>query len=153
MTESTIARPITVEDLHEALNLICYHEGDTVESPDPVCDWQRLCGQHCKFPRYFRHGGPVGLTAHTLVEVGYPMDLLKAMDCEYEVGEVLHPGVKIGRSRNAALARLDNKGVALLEYVQNHSKVGWSWSDIVTHAFRPTWTVKYLDSRRRPWLY
>lgn len=155
MIDRTLVRqPISVDALHEALNLVCYHDGDMVESPEPACDWPKLCGdQACKFPRYYRSSHPVGLTARALIEVGYPVDLLKDLDCEYEIGEVLHPGVKIGGSRNAALRRLDNRGVALLSYVQEHSKTGWSWNEIVTAAFRPRRTIKRLDARRRPWLY
>jgi hypothetical protein len=154
MSENTLTRPITVDKLHEALNLVCFHDGDTIESPEPPCDWPKLCGDaSCRFPRYYRSRHPVGLTSQVLIEVGYPVDLLKDLDCEYEVGEVLHPGVKIGRSRNAALARLDSQGVALLSYVQNHSKIGWSWNDIVREAFRPRRMIRRLDARRRPWLY
>lgn len=149
-----MSEQITVDTLHEALHLICYHDGDMVESPEPFCDWPRLCGDaSCRFPRYYRSGHPVGLTSRVLLKVGYPVDLLKDLDCEYEVGEVLHPGVKIGRSRNAALARLGRQGVALLGFLQDHQKVGWSWNDIVVAAFRPRRMIKRLDQRRRPWLY
>jgi hypothetical protein len=152
MPEHTLTRPITIDRLREALNLLCYHHGATVAEPEPVCDWPKLCGPSCRFPRYYRTG-PAGLTARTLIEVGYPTDLLKDLDCEYEVGEVLHPGVKIGRSRNAALTRLGYPGVALLSFVQDHSTIGWSYNKIVLAAFRPRRTIKRLDARRRPWLY
>jgi hypothetical protein len=153
MSEKTLGRHIEVEALREAINLLCFHEGDTVEAPEPVCDWPSLCGQEgCKFPRYFR-SGPAGLTAEVLLEVGLPVDVLLAMDREYELGEVLHPGVKIARSRNAALARLDKQGVALLSFVQDHQKLGWSWNDIAVAAFRPRRMIRMLDARRRPWLY
>lgn len=157
MSEDTLTglrRTISVDQVHEALNLVTYHDGDVVEGPEPVCEWSSLCGSRfCRFPRYFAAGGPSGLVANVLVELGYPHGLLKALDCEYEVGEVLHPRVKIGRSRNSALARIDRRGVALLAYMQDHQKVGWSWSDIAYHAFRPRWTITRLDARRRPWLY
>lgn len=153
MSETALSRHISVDKLHTALNLLCFHDGDTVEASEPVCEWVNLCGTDgCKFPRYFRNG-PVGLTAKVLMEVGLPVDLLLALDREYELGEVLHPGVKIGRSRNAALARLDKQGVALLSYIQDHSKIGWSWNDIAVAAFRPRRMIRRLDARRRPWLY
>lgn len=147
------AQIITVERIQEAINMVCYRQGRTIEGPEPVCDWPKLCGEHCKFPRYYTGAQPTGLVAHVLMELGYPVDLLKALDCEYEISELLHPGVKIGRSRNQALARIVPPGMKLLSYLQNHQKVGWSWNDISLNAFKPRWTVKYLDSRRRPWLY
>lgn len=148
------AQQISVDQVHAAINLVTYHHGATVERPEPVCEWSKLCGrQFCRFPRYFASGVPTGMVAHVLLDLGYPVDLLKALDCEYEVGEVLHPRVKIGRSRNPALARIDRRGVALLAYLQEHSKVGWSWSEISVQAFRPRWTITRLDARRRPWLY
>lgn len=147
------AQQITVDQVHEALNLVTFHLGDTVEELEPRCEWFKLCGErYCRFPRYYNNG-PHGLVANTLVELGYPQDLLKQLDWEYEISEVLHPRVKIGRSRNPALARLDRRGIALLAYCQDHQKVGWSWSDIVERAFRPRWTIARLDARRRPWLY
>lgn len=149
-----LTRRITVDMLHNALNLVTYHFGAVLEGPEPPCDWTRLCGQRfCRFPRYHRKGEPIGLTAHVLVELGMPVQLLRDLDCEYEVGEVLHPGVKIGRSRNAALSRVDRPGVALLSYLQDHQKIGWDWQRIAVQAFRPRWMIRRLDARRRPWLY
>lgn len=154
MSDTALERHITVGRLQEAINLICFHEGDTVEAPEPACSWPGLCGElgPCRFPRYYRQG-PAGLTAEVLLEVGFPVDLLLSLDREYELGEVLHPGVKIARSRNAALARLDKQGVALLSFVQDHQKTGWSWNDIAVAAFRPRRMIRRLDARRRPWLY
>lgn len=153
MSETTLTRHISVAALHEALNQICANVGGTVEAPEPVCEWRRLCGdQGCRFPRYYRHGAS-GLTARILLEVGLPVDLLLALNREYEVGELLHPGVKIGRSRNAALARIDRPGVALLSFIQDHQKVGWSYDDIAIAAFRSRRMIRRLDARRRPWLY
>lgn len=154
MSEGMLTRAITLDQLREAIDLVCFRHGHTVEAPEPVCEWPNLCDQsYCRFPRYARSGEPSGLTAHVLVQVGYPKGLLAELDREFEVGEVLHPGVKIGRSRNAALRRLDRRGRALLGYLQNHQKLGWSWNDIVDQAFRPGWMIKRLDARRRPWLY
>lgn len=149
-----LTRPITVDMLHEALNLVTYHFGPVIEDPEPICEWPRLCGgQFCRFPRYYRGGQEAGLVSHVLLEVGLPVQLLRDLDCEYEMSEVLHPGVKIGRSRNPVLHRFDNKGVALLTYLQDHQKVGWDWQHIAVQAFRPRWMIRRLDQRRRPWLY
>lgn len=155
MTEKTaLARSISVAMVRDALDIVTYHYGQTVEQPEPACSWPRLCAEDfCRFPRYQRGGQPVGLTGHTLIELGYPMSLLKELDTEYELGEVIHTGVKIGRSRNPALRRISAAGIALLAFCQNHQKVGWSWNDITLQAFRPRWMVRQLDKRRRPWLY
>lgn len=155
MPERTLDRQITVDMVHNALNLWTLPPmGYTVEGPEPACDWPRLCHENfCRFPRYLRDGEPNGLVACLLIELGYPLDLLKDLDVEYELGEVLHPGVKIGRSRNPALTRIDRPALKLLAYLQDAQKIGWSWSDIAAYAFRPRWMIARLDKRRRPWLY
>lgn len=151
---STLDRAITVDMIHQVLNLVTYHDGETIEGPEQRCEWPQLCHpQYCRFPRYSRRGEPTGLVARVLAELGYPIEVLKELDREYEIGEVLHPGVKIGRSRNAAIRRIDRRGVQLLAYLQDHQKLGWSWSAITTQAFKPRWMIGRLDSRRRPWLY
>jgi len=150
---NTLNRSITVDMVHEALNLACFHYGTTVEAAEPACDWPRLCGSSCQFPRYHRGGLPVGLTAQVLIELGYPTDLLKELDREYEMSEVLHPGVKIARSRNLALRRIEPAGLYLLAFLQDNQKNNWSWNKIAETAFKPRWMIKRLDARRRPWLY
>jgi hypothetical protein len=151
---NTLIRAINVDRVHEALNLAAFHYGSTVEDPEPQCEFSQLCDQgFCRFPRYSRDGLPAGLTANVLAGLGLPIEVLKDLDWEYEVGEVLHPGVKVARSRNAALRRIDEPGMALLAFLQDHQKVGWSWSKIAEQAFRPRWMIPRLDSRRRPWLY
>lgn len=156
MSEDTllVRRQITLADVKQALLLVTYRLGECVEAPEPPCSWLGLCGpQGCRFPRYYRGAEPCGLVAHILIELGFPRDLLKALDAEYEVGEVLHPGVKIGRSRNAALGRIDKPGIQLLAFLQGQQKEGKSWNAIAAEAFRPRRMIPYLDARRRPWLY
>lgn len=156
MSELAIQLPrqvITAAQVVNALNAVVVRRPGVIEQPEPKCDWHRLCGESCRFPRYFRAGGPSGLVANVLIGLGYPVDLLKALDHEFEIGEVLHPGVKIGRSRNAALSRIDSPGVSLLAFLQDSQKLGRSWSRIATDATRPAWMITYLDKRRRPWLY
>jgi hypothetical protein len=149
-----VPRQITSELVMAAVHLATYRQPDLVEDREPVCEFSRLCGPTgCRFPRYQRAGEPTGLVAHVLLELGYPQDLLKALDTEYEVGEVLHPGVKIGRSRNAALARVDNPGMDLLVFLQERQKDGRSWAELGVLAIRPRRTLKSLDRGRRPWLY
>ncbi len=145
---------ITVDHLHNALNLVTFTAPNTVERPEPACRWPKLCGQDfCRFPRYQREGLAAGLVSSVLLKVGYLVDLLKALDCEYEIGGVIHPGVKIARSRNRALKRIVRPGIALLGFLQEHQKSGMSWSQISVEAFRPRKMVQFLDVRRRPWLY
>ncbi len=155
MSEDTLTRIITVPMIRNALNLVCFHAPDQVEEPEPACDWSaKLCPRdQCLFPRYFRDGQANGLTAQVLLGLGYPVELLKDLDREYEMGEVLHPGVKIGRSRNAALGRIVPAGMALLSFLQENQKTGLSWGEIATLAFRPRALLvpKIVDSRRRPW--
>jgi hypothetical protein len=154
MSEHVIARSIGKDQLKHAVDLVCFHHGETVEAREPVCEWPNLCDQNfCRFPRYTRNGEPVGLIAHVLVQLGLPMRLLKELDTEYEIGEVLHPGVKIYRSRNPMLERFDFSALRLLVFMQEHQKIGWSWNDIVDAAFRPARMTRFLDKRRRPWLY
>ena len=154
MSEEVLVRRIEVAQIKEALDLVCFYSGTTVEAPEPVCEWPNLCDQNfCRFPRYLRNGAPSGLTAFVLVQLGFPVSLLQELDLEYELGEVLHPGVKIGRSRNPALRRIEWPGRALLAFVQDSQKIGWSWSEVVDRAFRPNWMIPRLDAKRRPWLY
>lgn len=135
-----------------AMDLVTYEAPDTVESPEK-CPWNRLCGDWCRFPRYVRQGEPWGLVAAILTQLGFGLDVLKQLDTEYEVGEVLHPGVKIGRSRNKAIGRIDPAGIALLAFLQEHQRSGLTWNAITIEAIRPRRTIKYVDSKRRPWLY
>jgi hypothetical protein len=144
---------ITVDDIHNAMNLVVFEDPERIEGPMPVCDWPKLCGSSCRFPRYHRHGEPFGLVGEILVQLGYPVSLLKNMDMEYELGEVLHPGVKIARCRNQALRRIDRRGIGLLTFLQDHQQCGRTWSWISVQAFRPRHMVPFLDVRRRPWLY
>jgi hypothetical protein len=153
MSEDTLTRAITAANVLEAMHLVVLESGDFVEAPEPVCAWPKLCGEICRFPRYFRNGHPTGLVSHVLLELGYPRDLLKQLDTEYEISEVLHPGVKIGRSRNAALYRVERSGRLLLTFLQERQKLGVSWLDISVEAVRPRRMIRYLDCRRRPWLY
>lgn len=153
--ELTEQRAITVEMVRTAINIVVFESGPrTVESPELPCEYRRLCDEtFCRFPRYSRNGAAVGLVAKVLVQLGYPQQLLLDLDREHEMGEVIHPGVKLRRSRNAALTRIDAKGIELLNYLQEHQKTGVSWGDLSLLAFGPNWTPKLIDRRRRPWLY
>lgn len=154
MSDTVVDRQITADMVVTAVNLVTFYRGRTIERPEPPCGWPRLCSeQACRFPRYYRDGQPTGLVSHVLLRLGYPSDLLKALDMEYELGEVLHPGVKIGRSRNPALVRIDVPGRQLLSFLQDRQKLGRSWNSISAEAVRRERTLAFLDARRRPWLY
>ncbi len=143
-----------METVQAALAMVTFEHPDMIETIEPSCRWPRLCGDSgCTFPRYYRNGHPNGLVAHVLAGLGYPHELLKALDCEYEIGEVLHPGVRITNARNVALTRMDDRGRALLGFCQAQQRLGFSWRRIAHEAFRPRRMVQLLDARRRPWLY
>lgn len=153
--QEIVRRPITVHEVRTAAFMVVYQGGPhTVQDPEPRCNWPKLCGTDgCRFPRYTRNGAPVGLVAMTLIQLGFTPQLLLELDREHQVGEILHPGAKISRSRNSELARVDDKGLKLLQYLQEHQQVGLSWADLLRLAFGPTWSPKFIDRRRRPWLY
>lgn len=149
-------RKIHPDDVRTALNLVVFQQGHrTVERQERDCGWE-VCDDNgekiCYFPRYSRNGAPVGLTAKILIQLGYPVQLLLDLDREYEMGEILHPGVKIGRSRNQALARIEPAGKALLTFVQERQKL-MSWGAVSVGAFESSWAPRAVDRRRRPWLY
>lgn len=151
----TDCRMITADKVRNAINIVVWDAGPhTCETPEPPCEFTRLCDpEFCRFPRYQRNGAAAGLVGRTLVQLGYPVKLLLDLDREYEMGEVVHPGVKIATSRNAALARIDSKGRALLAWMQEHQKSGLTWGTLSAQAFGKTWRPQLLDRRRRPWLY
>lgn len=153
--ELTDLRVIPVTRVRTAIDLVVFAGGPgTVEAPEPPCEFTKLCSaQFCRFPRYSRNGAPTGLIGRILLQLGYPQQLLSDLDREHEIGEVMHPGVKIRRSRNAALCRIDERGMALLGYLQENQKVGISWGDLSALALGASWAPKLIDRRKRPWLY
>lgn len=148
-------RMITVDMIKFVVQAVVYGAGPTtVEAQEPPCDFPKLCGpEYCRFPRYARNGEPVGLVGKTLMQLGYPLKLLLDMDREHELGEVLHPGIKISNSRNAALSRIGPKGIALLAWLQENQKSGRTWGDMSSTAFGPKKLLRGRDAKRRPWRY
>lgn len=155
--DNTLTRGlITVAAVRSAMDVITVAQTHRVEGAPPPCDWPKLCTtRSCTYPRYSRDGEPLGLVSLILIQLGYPIQLLKDLDHEHEVGEVIHPGVKIHRSRNQALSRIDSKGVALLSFVQTHQESGQStWINASVKAFTPpALRPAFIDKKRRPWLY
>ena len=155
MPDGLLTKPdaISVDRVCQAVNRVVFDKPAQVEAPAQHCAFPRLCGKtRCRFPRYF-DGEPVGVVANTLIRLGFSSTLLKDLDCEYEMGELIHPGVKIGNSRNQALARIDPKGMALLAWLQAQGKHRLTLSQLHVQAFRPRKGMRYFDRRRRPWLY
>lgn len=145
---------LTLDRVRQALNLVVYEGAGRVDKPGPPCDWPRLCSKTaCWFPHYFRDGEPTGLIAHTLIQLGYPVALLKDLDVEYEMGEVIHPGVKIYNSRNVALLRIEPTAMKLLGWLQDRRKSGMTWGELHCAAFTPYRVLGPFDRKRRPWLY
>lgn len=144
---------INVEMVAQAVGRVAFSSPVCVEKYAAACAWPRLCGkQFCTYPRYF-DGAPQGIVARTLIELGYPVAMLKDLDTEYRVGEVLHPGVEIDKSRNQALTRIDAKGMALLAWFHTQAKHQLIFSQLHVKAFRPRRGLRLLDRRDRPWLY
>lgn len=144
---------IGVPQIRAALDTAVHSDPHHIEFPPPICDWPRLCGPTCRFPRYLHHGQAHGLTATVLIHLGYNSDLLKALDCEYEIGELIHPGVKIHHSRHKALTRIHPDGLQLLAYLQNRQHTRHTWTRISAQALRRNRLLPFLDVRKRPWLH
>lgn len=144
---------ISVDKVCQALNRVIFETPQRQEVPPAQCAWPRLCGKgSCRFPRYF-DTEPRGVVGKTLIRLGFPSTVLKELDTEYKVGEVLHPGVEIDRSRNQALTRIDPRGIALLAWFQDQAKHRLTWSQLHVRAFKPRKGLKYFDRKARPWLY
>lgn len=148
-------RLITLVMVHTAINVVIFERGPaTLQSPEPLCLWPKICGpQGCRYPHYSHAGQPAGLIAQVLIQLGYPNQLLLDLDREHGVGDLLHPGVKLAQSRNAALLRIEPVAMALLDYLQQSRNGGKTWGRLSAAAFGRTWAPTILDRRRRPWLY
>lgn len=104
--------------------------------------------------RYVEHGQPVCLVAKILVRLGYSVAVLKELDREYPMGEIIHAGVQIGRSRHPALRKLSPEALALLQFLQDQQDRGLSWGRIAVKAFQSKgMMLAKFDKRERPWLY
>lgn len=155
MPDDLLTKPgaISVDMVCRAVQAVAFKTPARIEAPYFHCVYPRLCGKaSCRFPRYY-DGEAQGIVACTLLKLGLPVSLLKDLDTEYEVGEVLHPGVKIANSRNAALTRIDPKGMALLAWLQEQGKHRVHWHRLHLRAFTPRKGMKWTDKKKRPWLY
>lgn len=104
--------------------------------------------------RYIDRGQPNCLVAMVLTRLGFSMGVLKALDQEYPVGELFHPGVRVVESRHAALKKIAPSARALLQYVQDAQDAGQPWGKIIRDAFSTNpFLLPRIRRERKPWLY
>lgn len=137
------ASKITVEAVKEALVDIVSDAGHVA---DPRAENEQPA-------RYLSGGQPNCLVAHVLKRLGFSIGILRALDREHAVGNISHSGVQVAHSRHPALKKIDDKALALLQYVQNKQDAGMRWGRIVADAFTPgPWYSRFSKERCKPWL-
>lgn len=106
-------------------------------------------------PRYVAQGKPTCLVAMVLMKLGFSIGVLKALDAEPRIGDVINPGgARIAESRHPALRRIDPIALRLLCHIQDQQDRGCRWKQIVTSAFqRHRHFGAYWDRRQKPWLF
>lgn len=144
MSSTVISRAITVNAVKEVLEDIVANNPDRA---DPRVEE----GMHA---RYVHHGRPNCLVAHTLTRLGFSMSVLRALDREHGVGNVVDAGVPLIESRHPALRRIDPLALRLLDFVQARQDDGERWASVVRDAFhRHRYFGEYWDRKRKPWLF
>ncbi len=104
--------------------------------------------------RYVDKDEPSCLVAKVLAKLGFSLGVLRALDQEHPVGELLQPGVKVAESRHPALRKIDPLARQLLQYIQDCQDRGDRWARIVDTALTPSaWTHRRWEQRRKPWLF
>lgn len=106
-------------------------------------------------PRYWADDKPNCLVGNILMGLGFESVVLKQLDAEFPLGELLSSGIRISESRNPALLGFDNKTMDLLSFLQDGQDQGYTWSQCHEGAFAAkSWYVpEALDRKQRPWLY
>lgn len=100
--------------------------------------------------RYLVAGKPNCLVAKVMARLGFSTTVLRALDREHAIGNVIHPGVRLSESRHPALRALDARTLALLQHIQDCQDAGQRWGAIARKAFSPApW---FLPERSKPWL-
>ncbi len=102
--------------------------------------------------RYVEHDEPHGLVALVMTRLGFSTGVLKALDQEHPLGELLECGVRVAESRHPALRKLDPRARQLLGFVQGGQDAGLAWERILADAFSPRRWFPGRDRLRRPWL-
>lgn len=104
--------------------------------------------------RYIDRGRPNCLAALALQRLGFSMGVLRALDREHPTGDIVHAGVRVNESRHPALRRVDQRALALLDYIQRRQDNGHTWGEVISEALTPTRLLPDRFARRRkPWLY
>ncbi len=107
-------------------------------------------------PRYLGlDGAPNSLVAYVLLKLGLDETVLRQLDHEFPIGELLSSGVRISESRNPAVAAFEDDALKLLDYLQDCQDGGLPWMDCYLDAYaKPS---RFIPTRyvreRRPWLF
>jgi hypothetical protein len=136
-------KTISVDEVSRELKAVALADPEHV---DPTADEEHLV------PQYVHHGRPNCLVARVLVRLGYSTDLLRDLDRERPVGELLHSGVRVSESRHPGLRRIDPVALKLLQYCQDQQDRGQRWGAIVADAFTLSRWFAWRDRARKPWL-
>lgn len=137
------SRKITVDDVKTALETVALTDPDHID---------RRAAEGLP-ARYIDRGKPDCLVARSLAKLGFSTGVLKALDQEHPVGEILHAGVRVEESRHPALRKIDPLALRLLQYVQDQQDNGQRWGRIVADAFSTSVWRTPFDHRRKPWLF
>lgn len=145
MTTDTKVKLYTSTDIHEVLIDIVIEDPDHVDprTPSEVR------------PRYMGETAPNCLVGNVLAALGFGVDVLRELDAEFPLGELLSSGIRIGESTNPALQRFELDALALLVFLQDGQDAGLTWFQCLAHAFaKPSRFIpaKYVKERR-PWLF
>lgn len=143
-TATKVRRKISVTDVRTALVEVVSEDPEHAD-PRVVDDLP---------PRYIAQGEPVCLVAKVLTRLGFSVGVLKQLDTEPRIGDILHKGVKVAESRHPALRKIDPVALRLLAYVQDQQDRGQKWANIVGEAFnRSRYLPVRWDQKRKPWLF
>ncbi len=146
MTAEIVVKRITVAEVREILIALVESDPERVD-PRTVDDLR---------PRYLGlDNAPNCLVAHLLIKIGFDEHLLRQLDHEFPLGNILDAGVRISESRHPAVAEFDPKALALLDYLQDCQDGGLPWMDCYLDAFaKPSRFIPMRYVReRRPWLF
>ncbi len=105
-------------------------------------------------PRYVDQGQPNCLVALVLTRFGITLGVLRQLDREHPVGDIVHAGVRVAESRHPALKRFAPAAIDLLDHVQRQQDYGVAWGRIVGVCFtRTRFAPDWYERRRKPWLF
>lgn len=146
MSVDTAVAFITADDMKTVLHELADNEPDRV---DP-------CTVDEVRPRYLGlDGQPNSLVAHVLLKLGLDTTVLRQMDHEFPLGELLSSGVRISESRHPALSVIDSVALRLLDYLQDCQDCALTWSQALDDAYAkvPRLIPQRFVRDRRPWMF